>query len=157
MNDIDNQQDKKPHLWRKGQSGNYKGRPKKPKPLEKTLNKELTQQLFREANGDPYEYLKLCLKHGNELGLDMADGFKLAKELMPYEKPKKASIETKIDHIKQVEFRMVLPDTYDALQQVYKVKPQIIDALKEETLNEIIDGKKDLIEVVNEIKPENKE
>lgn len=141
---------KPPHRFKKGQSGNPNGRPKKPK-IEDMIDKELVHQMFDQASGDPYEFLKLVLKNGRELGLDMAAGFKLAKELIPYEKPKKASIETKIEEYKRIEFHMVMPEAYGELEQVYKKNPKLIEAMTEEALISVTNGETTSQDVINTV------
>lgn len=76
--------------WKKGESGNKNGRPKKTKCDQNALN-----LIYEEANGDPIIFQKLVLQNGHRLGLDLTTALRLSKELAPYEKPKLSSVDTK--------------------------------------------------------------
>lgn len=116
-----------------GYSGNLKGRPKKPK--ETDFDKKVLQRIFKESDGDPYEFMKLMLKYGAELGLDVKTGMRLASEIAPYEKPKKASVETLSREYKTIEFKMVLPEDYKQLK--YENTVGLLEAYQTPSLDKV--------------------
>lgn len=88
---------KKDSKFRKGKSGNAKGRPPKQK-----VSALIYKKIIQEADGNPTEVLKLMLKNAFDLGLDVKTTYNIAKELAPFEKAKLSSV--KIDEDKTTTF-----------------------------------------------------
>lgn len=75
------------------------GRPKGSQS-KSTLNRQLMENIFTEADGDAVKFQFLVLKHGHKLDLDLNTAMRLAKELSVYQSPKKASVESKTEDVK---------------------------------------------------------
>jgi hypothetical protein len=106
--------------FKKGISGNYNGRPK-----SKKVNQDKLNELFDSADGDPILFQKLVLQNGKHLALDLNTALKLAKELAPYEKPRLASVEQKVD--KTTNFLIVDPTKIEKGSEEYKLINETID------------------------------
>ena len=103
-------------MFVKGVSGNANGRPKTvkiAKDQQATLN-----AIFDEADGDAVKFQQLILKNGSKLNLDLSTAMKLAKELSVYQTPRKASIETKNEDVKNYVIQYSIPA---------KEEPKVID------------------------------
>jgi hypothetical protein len=144
---TDNSNDTK---FKKGQSGNPKGRPKKVKPVEdktaKPFDMKMFTQIVHEAEGDGVVLITNMLKRAHELGTLpnwVKDYLKIARDVSNYQHSKKASIETKTQEYKRVEFHVMLPDSYEHLNDLYRNKPQALDSMSAQ----------DIIDATNGIKP----
>lgn len=119
----------------KGVSGNPKGRPKKIKIEDQVAeNDGLTEEIKEAcATGNAKEVFEELLKTAKT----RAEATRLAKELIQYQTPKKASIETKVTDFRKIEFRMVLPDAMSQIEDIYKQDSKLIENMSYEDLNKI--------------------
>lgn len=88
----------------KGVSGNVNGRPKGTSKMKKAIeaiDADVLGDLYDAADGDAMRFLNLVLKNGRKLDLGLDVGMRLARELAPYQSPRKASIETKEERTTQ--------------------------------------------------------
>lgn len=139
--------------FEKGKSGNPNGRPKKVRQPERPFNEDLFQRLLAEANGDGVALTRLALINAMALG-DIPDWamkyFKLAEKVNNFQHAKKASIETKIDDFRRIEFHMVMPEIRQDIEQIYKKDPKLVDAIVEADFKEVLDGKQKALDLVAE-------
>lgn len=85
----------------KGVSGNPAGRPKKPKAAE------ISSDFHSDIGDDSIKTLRKLMVTTN----DRYEKAKLAKELAPYDAPKKASIESYSTEIKTIEIKWVTDES----------------------------------------------
>jgi hypothetical protein len=147
-------------VFKKGQTGNPNGRPKKKVDPTKPFNEDLFKRLLDAANGDGVVLTKLSLQNAMELG-DIPDWamkyFKLAEKVNNFQHAKKASIETRIDDFRRIEFHMINQDIYGDIEQIHKKDPALIDKIVEAEFTEIVNGEKNALEVVEQHLTQKKE
>lgn len=121
----------------KGVSGNPKGRPKKIKIQDIVKEAEILPESVLQARstGEAKRVLEELLKISD----NKHDLKQLARELIQYQTPKKASIESKIMDYRKIELHMILPDTMKELEQIYKQDPKLIENISDEELKNITD------------------
>ncbi len=87
--------------FKKGVSGNPKGRP----PVDKTKEArklELLEMIDTMAGGNSVIVMELMLKHASELELSVSDRIRIAKDLAPYQKGKVATVNQEAEKDKTV-------------------------------------------------------
>lgn len=87
--------------FKKGVSGNPRGRPKKDKAKE-AQKMETLAAVYAEANGDPIKVMEGMLANGAVLELTVSEGLRIARDLAPYRKAKLSSVDTTVKEDKQV-------------------------------------------------------
>ena len=121
--------------------------------MNKAFNEDLFKRLLDAANGDGVVLTKLSLQNAMELG-DIPEWamkyFKLAEKVNNFQHAKKASIETRIDDFRRIEFHMVNQDIYGDIAQIHKRDPALIDKIVEAEFTEIVNGEKNALEVVEQ-------
>jgi len=122
----------------KGVSGNPKGRPKKVDIKQIVAEKEtLSPELLAAAqSGEAKKAMEELLKTAQ----NRTEMKQIAKELLPYQTPKKASIETKITDFRKIEFHMVMPEAMSQLESIYKQDPKLVEQLSDNDIKAITDN-----------------
>lgn len=87
--------------FKKGVSGNPKGRPKKDKTKE-ARKAVVLAEIYAEAGGDPIKVMEGMLARGDVLELTVAEGLRIARDLAPYRKAKLSSVDTTVKEDKNV-------------------------------------------------------
>lgn len=134
----------------KGISGNPKGRPKKDKP--QVINQN---DIEDRTSVDPTVFgkdAKAAMEHLLSTAKTRSEAAKYAKELLSYQYPKKASIETKNENYQRIEFHMVLPEMYEELQSIYKQDPKVVDQMSEEDIKQLASPTADMQELYQSLK-----
>ena len=122
----------------KGVSGNPAGRPRKVDITKAVAENEvLSDALITAAqSGEAKRAMEELLKTAK----NRTEMKQIAKELLPYQTPKKASIETKITDFRKIEFHMVMPEAMSQLESIYKQDPKLVEQLSDDDIKSITDN-----------------